>query len=154
MKVVLLLVALFFAIVAFAAVPSQAAERLDFILEYRGHCFNRRPDGRGECELKAQSEEFLTSIKGDGKVRLEVVRLVGSISMMRISDQLYSNQTYSAQGNVTFGVHLTHENHKLHFQSLGAGRETTVKDPREMIGIATILNVVAGEGALRVPLVP
>jgi len=138
--------------------------QLDFILEYRGRCFNRRQDGRGECELKAQSEEFVTRIRGDGKVHLEVNPLIGSISLMRVreirssryltffsqlTDQLFGNHSYTARGNVTFGVHQTHENHKLHFQTLGVGRETTVKDPREMIGIATILDVVAGEGALK-----
>eukprot|EP01087_Luapelamoeba_hula_P003205 TRINITY_DN129_c0_g1_i1.p1 TRINITY_DN129_c0_g1~~TRINITY_DN129_c0_g1_i1.p1 ORF type:complete len:184 (-),score=18.55 TRINITY_DN129_c0_g1_i1:80-631(-) len=123
-----------------------ADERYDFVLEYRGHC-GRQVNGNGECELKGQSEQLTTRISGDGRVRLEVTRLIGSISRLRLSDKVVSNSTYSAIGNVTFGVHLSHENHKLHLGTVGYGFINVGPTSNSLI-VSAIFKVLRGEGAL------
>jgi len=140
------LFAILFAFVAFAA--CQNDERLDFVLEYRGNCSRSNFGTKGECDLRAQSEEVITHISGNGKVRTEIIRIIGSISRLRFTDSMFANNSYAASGNVTFGVHQNHEQHKLHFVTLGTGRQTQVPDPSTEFGFALVLGITRGEGAL------
>jgi hypothetical protein len=123
----------------------QGVKVLDFALEYVGHC--EYASDRASCELKASSEEVVTRIKGTGAVETEILRLVGSISHLRFHDQYNPiNRTFTATGEVTFGVHTTHEQHKLHFRNMGLSRWNASPHPEE-ISFGGAWNVTSGEGA-------
>ncbi|ELR19066.1 uncharacterized protein ACA1_236340 [Acanthamoeba castellanii str. Neff] len=134
-------------VLAALAVSVTAVKDLDFALEYRGKCDYSADKNSANCHLKAQSQEVLTRIKGDGNVATSVKKLIGSVSNLDFfTSYNFTSYTWTSKGSLTFGVHTTQKNHKLEFEDSSIGRINPT--PTHAYGFATSWKVTKGFGAL------
>ncbi|ELR24848.1 uncharacterized protein ACA1_175220 [Acanthamoeba castellanii str. Neff] len=132
-------------VLAALAVSVTAVKNLDFALEYRGKCDFSADKSSANCHLKAQSQEVLTHIKGDGNVATSVRKLIGSVSNLDFfTNYNFTSYSWTSKGSLSFGVHTTQKNHRLEFEDSSIGR---INPYPYSYGFATSWKVTKGFGA-------
>ncbi|KAL6069178.1 hypothetical protein QOT17_007714 [Balamuthia mandrillaris] len=131
-----------------AAAMAADLQRLDFVLEYSG---TFAPDAKDPSAFsgvfKGQSQSIVTRIAGNGTVSFDMGKLIGSVSVLSLDVTTTQNMLNTVSGNLTFGVHSTHNDHTLSFKNeashilndIGNGLVTT----------GCVLHVTKGEGVYK-----
>jgi len=99
----------FFTVTLFFAL--SCSKPFSFTLVYRGPC---QGNNGFSCQLKAASQVLSTQIYPNGTVDEAILRRIGALSVAVISKPTPTALTF--QGNVSFGIHLTHTDHYLEYR--------------------------------------
>ncbi|KAL6075886.1 hypothetical protein QOT17_003196 [Balamuthia mandrillaris] len=121
-------------------------QRLDFALEYQGTFIPSATEpNHFSGKFKAQSQSATTHIRGNGTVNFNVHRTIGSVSVLYLEVNATEEHLDSVTGNLTFGVHTTHNDHTLSFANEAPHKYNHITD--EFWTTGCVLHVTSGEGA-------
>jgi len=104
---------------------------ISFTLQYQGECIGNTSYN---CSLKATSEGIDTLIRAHGNPDSAVFHLVGSLSVLNATGTTDANGDLQENGQITFGIHSTHEQHTITYVLIGNSEDATGCDG----GAATI----------------
>ncbi|KAL6044937.1 hypothetical protein QOT17_023042 [Balamuthia mandrillaris] len=122
---------------------------LDFVLAYTGKFVEDQTHlNYYDGVFKAQSQSFVTRINGNGTVNFDYKGLMGSVSVLTLEMVLGStNQLVTVTGNLTFGIHQTHNDHTMLFKNEAEHALQNIDDKYYTTGC--VLHVTQGFGAYK-----
>merc|ERR1712232_972715 len=121
-------------------VAAQTHRRLDWFLVYESETCQ----GFGRCTFKAQSARIESLIEATGDVKFHFENKIGPVSYWESNTKQGDHQSYSENGNFSFGVQSNRMNHTILFQ--GGGSYSDIGGNTCYSGI---MDITEGTGAFK-----
>jgi len=120
------------------------SKEIDFTLHYEMDCSSRNMSYF--CHGRASSVEIKTLISGKGEVHTQVKKFIGSVSHWRVHGISFGGQGTEI-GNITFGVHTTHEETSILYHGAIVSINPDNGNPRRA-DTAGWMKITSGKGAM------
>mmetsp|Transcript_129387 Transcript_129387/g.182420 ORF Transcript_129387/g.182420 Transcript_129387/m.182420 type:complete len:168 (+) Transcript_129387:21-524(+) len=120
-----------------------AATTFELALVYEGQC-DVSASGY-TCSGKAGTETLTTTVSSDGSVTFNDKHPIGATSMWTAIGSINGDNIHET-GNITFGIHQTHQDHAVFYSEVGSAFVAPVVGGTECT--AQNYNITLGKGTL------